>query len=434
MLSEASVRPGSGGQSALASQPEGGTVITAQAPDPALELLARTAAVAAGGLDPDLLADFLPTVLALVRDHSRVRRDDLRRFADAGRSAARRGVALRALVELYLSSAWRLWPQLPEVQGAGSDPAGVVRAGETVLRACDEAVAALAEGYQLARREVMREQATARREFVDDLLIGGARTGVGMIDRAAFYGLRLAGPQAVVVVTAARPFADGSSVTRTIERSLHGAKADADPFVTTKDGSLVVIFAAPDRAAVDEVRSRLVSQLPAAPGGSGAANVRLERIAPVGEWRLAIGRPHPGPDGVRMSYEDARDAFRFARRLRSHQQILDASDLLLHRVLARDEGALRELVADVLGPLVAARGGAEPLLATLEAYFGAAGNASAAARDMHLSVRALTYRLDRIRTLTGRDLADPAGRLELQTSVLGARLIGWPGSPRPVPR
>ena len=49
-----------------------------------------------------------------------------------------------------------------------------------------------------------------------------------------------------------------------------------------------------------------------------------------------------------------------------------------------------------------------------------------AARTLHLSVRALTYRLAKIAALTGRDPVDPANRLELQTAVAGARLLGWP--------
>ena len=80
----------------------------------------------------------------------------------------------------------------------------------------------------------------------------------------------------------------------------------------------------------------------------------------------------------------------------------------------------------MLTPLTAARGGAEPLLRTLEAYFAAGGNASLGARSLHLSVRALTYRLEKIAELTGRDPADPAQRFELQTAVTGARLLGWP--------
>jgi DNA-binding PucR family transcriptional regulator len=71
------------------------------------------------------------------------------------------------------------------------------------------------------------------------------------------------------------------------------------------------------------------------------------------------------------------------------------------------------------------RGGAQPLLDTLTAYF-ATGCVAAAARRLCLSVRVLTYRLERIQQLTGADPADPAHRYTPQTAVIGARLLDWP--------
>lgn len=111
------------------------------------------------------------------------------------------------LLDLYLSSAWRLWRGLPAVVAAQSDPTAVVAAGEVMLRAVDDAVANLAEGFQLARRSLVRSQVSARREFVDDLLTGGADV-VGLLGRASGFGLHLSGPHAVAVVTAAREFTD----------------------------------------------------------------------------------------------------------------------------------------------------------------------------------------------------------------------------------
>lgn len=55
--------------------------------------------------------------------------------------------------------------------------------------------------------------------------------------------------------------------------------------------------------------------------------------------------------------------------------------------------------------------------------------AAAAARHLSVSVRALTYRLARIHTLTGSDPTDPAHRYALQTAVIGARLLDWPNRP-----
>ena len=119
-------------------------------------------------------------------------------------------------------------------------------------------------------------------------------------------------------------------------------------------------------------------------------------------------------------------ALALGARLGGNEQVWDAADLLVQRVLVRDETAMRELVDAVLTPLTGARGGAESLLRTLEAYFATGGNASLAARSLHLSVRALTYRLEKVADLTRRDPTDPAQRFELQTAVTGARLLGWP--------
>jgi DNA-binding PucR family transcriptional regulator len=68
----------------------------------------------------------------------------------------------------------------------------------------------------------------------------------------------------------------------------------------------------------------------------------------------------------------------------------------------------------------------ETLLATLDTYFAAGSVTAETARRLHLSVRAVTYRLDRITTLTGHDPTDPAQRFTINAAVLGAKLLGWP--------
>jgi len=401
----------------------GGSEVSTAAPgDPPLQAIAAAAARDAGGLSVDLLADFLPVLLDRVASGHRLPSSALAGYGKAGRAAAHGGVALRALLDLYLSAAWRLWRHLPLVADATGGSAAVVDAGELMLRAVDDVVAVLTEGYQLARRDLVSAQATQRREFVDDLLLGGAQAVAGLVERAGLFGLNLAGPHAVVVVRAEKPFTDSSPLTGVLERSILGAKADADALVTTKDGHLVVIFAAPDRKAIDGVIDSLTSRLPRATPG-----VQLQRTAQVGSWRLGAGQAQQGPAGVRLSFEQAQEALELSARLGGTHQVVDAADLLLYRVLVRDEAAMRELMDAVLTPLTAARGGAYPLLSTLEAYFAAGGNASLGARSLHLSVRALTYRLEKIAELTGRAPADPTQRFELQTAVTGARLLGWPG-------
>lgn len=405
-----------------APAPDAGSGVTPV--DPAqLAAVARGAARDSGGVDRELLGDFLTVVVAAVADGRRLSRGEVGRFKDLGRQAAAAGVALRALLDLYLSSAWRLWEHLPEVQAAAGDPDGVVRAGKAVLRATDDGVAALAEGYQLARRELVRTEVSARREFVDNLLTG-SHDVPALIQQAAGFGLSLTGPHAVALVRAEKPFADNSPVTGILERAVLGSKADADALVATKDGQLVVVFAAPDRDAVQEVIEAITNALPAKEPQRNA--VQLTRVASVGDWQIGVGRARSGAAGVRSSFEDAREALDLGHRLGRRLAVLDATEMLVHRVLLRDEPAIRDLVEAVLNPLQQARGGAAPLLDTLLEYFSTGGNTARTARSLHLSVRAVTYRLARVKDLTGHDPDDPQQRFSLHTAVLGALLLGWP--------
>ena len=126
-------------------------------------------------------------------------------------------------------------------------------------------------------------------------------------------------------------------------------------------------------------------------------------------------------------------------RMQLDSPIVQSRDLLTYRVLARDQPALVDLVQSVLNPLHQARGGAGPLLETLVAYFESGCVATATATQLHLSVRAVTYRLDRVHKLTGFDPMTPAHRFTLHAAVLGAKLLGWPEqalppAPAPGPR
>jgi DNA-binding PucR family transcriptional regulator len=157
----------------------------------------------------------------------------------------------------------------------------------------------------------------------------------------------------------------------------------------------------------------------------------LSRLRHGSPWRVAVGRAHPGAYGIARSYEEAREGLTMATRMHVDRPIVETKDLLAYRVLARDQSALVDLIYSVLNPLREARGGAAPLVDTLAAYFECGGVATAAASRLHLSVRAVTYRLDRVKSLSGFDPLDPAHRFTLQAAVLGAKLLGWPERPLP---
>ncbi|MBO0771764.1 MAG: helix-turn-helix domain-containing protein, partial [Actinobacteria bacterium] len=493
-----------------------------------------------GGVPPGLLGGYLPAVVDAAASGRRLSAEELAGYSSSGEQAAQRGVALRGLVDLFLSATWRLWRELPA--DTGREP-GLRAAGLAVLRAADDAVAAAAEGFERAHLSLARREEGERREFFDDLLSG--RGGAGdLIARGERLGLRLAGPHQVVLAgpgpsrqgpagtdggAGARPggAAPGGGASASAPRgsvsgaSVLGSAAGADGAGADERGTGAVGADGPgsaagadgagtDGAGADERGTDAVgADVPGTDGGAdgagtdgagtdgagaggpgtdaagtGAAGADGRRTAPAPEatrldidslvadaaapspalattrrgqlvaivgatakdeadrvakalaraldqqqWRIAIGRAYPGPSGAVRSYEEASEALDVAHRLGLPDRIARAGDLLIYQVVLRDREAITDLVRTLLTPLATARGGAAPLLATLTSYFAHGGVAAAAARDLHLSVRAVTYRLARVRQLTGRDPTRSGDAFTLQVAVIGANLLDWPATP-----
>ena len=403
-------------------------------PGPDLASIAAAASREAGGVPVGLLGDYLPATAEAAASGRRLTAAELSGYGRSGEKAALAGVALRGLVDLFLSATWRLWRELP----AGTSATGVRAAGLAVLRAADDAVAAAAEGFERALLTVARREEAERREFFDDLLSG--RGGVGdLIVRGDQLGLRLAGPHQVVVAGSTAPGTALNPAGMEVDAVVADAAAPSPALVATRGGRIVAITGAADGKEADRVAralARLLAQArPAAGPGQPPAETRPGQAQagtgpePSPPWRIVVGRPYPGPSGVVRSYEEAAEALDVAERLGLPEPVASAADLLVYQVLLRDRTAITDLVRTVLMPLGTARGGAAPLLATLAAYFARGGVAAAAARDLHLSVRAVTYRLARVKDLTGRDPGLPADALTLQVAVIGARLLDWPATP-----
>jgi sugar diacid utilization regulator len=395
--------------------------VTAPGGGPDLAAITRAASREAGGVPPGLLGDYLPAVLDAFGSGRRLSAAELAGYARSGELAAEGGVALGGLVDLYLSATWRLWRELPADSYSPTVMRGAVLA---VLHAADDAVAAAAGGFERAYLSVARREEAERREFFEDLLSG--RGGVAdLLARGERLGLRLAGPHQVMVVGAA---ADGglNLAGVHIDSVVAEAAAPSSSLVLSRRGLLVVIVGSAGDDEAAGVARALAAAL--ARRGSGRRGDAREPGRAGPPWRIALGRPYPGPSGVVRSYDEATDALDAAQRLALADEVVKAADLLIYQVLLRDRAAITDLVQTLLTPLARARGGAAPLLATLDAYYARGGVAAAAARDLHLSVRTVTYRLARVRELTGRDPSRPADALALQVAVIGARMLDWPAT------
>ncbi|GAA2358473.1 PucR family transcriptional regulator [Dactylosporangium salmoneum] len=385
--------------------------------------VATAAAADAGGVPVGLLGDYLPMLADAAVSGRRPRRAELEAVGRLGRQAAEQGISAGRVVQLYLSSARRLWQDLPMV--VRSRDSEVVRAAaEAVLHVIDDAVATLAEGYAVARRDLVRREEALRRELIDDLLRGDSDLG-SLVERAEPFGLDLARVHQVALAAPSRRLPDTDTAISALEAVIFDRLGDRDVLVATKEGLLVVLAPAEAAAAGGTAPAGQDNDLGRLMHGE------LNRLRHGRPWRVAVGRPHPGLYGIARSYEEAREALTMAGRLHTDKAVISAHDLLVYRVLLRDQPAMVDLVSAVLTPLTQARGGAAPLLDTLDAYFATGAVATESAKRLHVSVRTVTYRLDRIKTLTGYDAADPAHRFTLQAAVLGAKVLNWPAERLP---
>lgn len=298
---------------------------------------------------------------------------------------------------------------------AAHDAAAVRDCAAGVFRAVDEVLAALADGYLAARRFAARREEAQRREFIDDLLTGSADVA-SLLERAEAIGLRLTAPHRVVAVRADRALADFGPVARELEATLATRLPTPDLLVASKDGLLACVL--PDGAG-DDI--------------GGLIATRVQALEPAHHRRVTVSQSRPGAIGVLRGWQEAKEALELADRLALPEVVVRADDLLAYRMLLRDRAAVGELVEHVLGPLRGARGGAGPLVETLVALFDHGGNTAATARALHLSVRAVLYRLERIIELSGYDLDQPAQRFTLQAAAVGARLLAWLDEAPPPP-
>ncbi|HET7071908.1 MAG TPA: helix-turn-helix domain-containing protein [Nocardioides sp.] len=300
-------------------------------------------------------------------------------------------------------------------------------AATAVLQVVDDAVASFAEGYAEAGRERVRREEALRRELVEDLLRGDAHLSE-LVERAEPFGLDLTRAHQVALAEPRRRLPSIAAATTALERVVLDRFGDRDVLVATKDGRVVVL------ALADATGAPPTSDGLKRTGDLGKlVHGELNRLRQGSPWRVAVGRAHPGAYGIARSYEEAREGLIMAARMNLDGPIVETRDVLTYRVLARDQPAIVDLVHSVLNPLREARGGAAPLLATMATYFDSGCVATTAAARLHLSVRAVTYRLARVKSLTGFDPLDPGDRFTLQVAVLGAKLLGWPDHKAPSP-
>ncbi|MEU7488536.1 helix-turn-helix domain-containing protein [Streptomyces sp. NPDC042319] len=272
-------------------------------------------------------------------------------------------------------------------------------ADEHIMFALEHAQQSLAHEL-MHLRELAEVELRLRRQLIDDLLEGTDETSAYARADAVGHDLRRTH---YVVVVHWLGNAEDDSFTRAVEQAT--ATTVARPLITRRGGRVVLLTQAkPDYA----VHAALAHEL-GTPDGAIGVSTRCD-----------------SPDGIPRCYQEALRALEVRQNSRQCSGTTFFDDLGLYRILGpgNDLRELEGFVREWLGRLIDydARHDTE-LVETLSRYFDCGGNYDDAAAALTVHRSTLRYRLQRIREISDRDLADVDIRLNLQVATRVWKII-----------
>jgi len=294
---------------------------------------------------------------------------------------------------------------------------------------------ALEHGSTVLALELAKERAAAeverrlRGDLVEEVLAGGLETEEAerVARQAERLGHRLPQRAWVVVLEADDDKTEAALAARgqqdRLDGALSGLVRSRLPGTLTLVRSASAVFLVPDELASDLASvEKLGAQILAA-----AAPVMKPGSASVGIGNLANGVAE-----LARSHVEARQALRLTRRAGSRAHVASYRSLGAFRLLleVQSPDALRRFVNELLGPLLEyAQNRDTPLLETLEALSAARWIRRAAARQLGIHINSMTYRVERIQTLTGLKLDDPETRVAISIALRARAMLGVPIRP-----
>jgi hypothetical protein len=131
---------------------------------------------------------------------------------------------------------------------------------------------------------------------------------------------------------------------------------------------------------------------------------RLLSADVAGDASLAVGEPHSGIDGWRLTHREAQAAQEVM--LRKPQRLTRARDVVLLAAVLRDEALAESLFETYLAPLEGHGDSGAVLRETLRAYFSAGLNAATAAAALAVDRHTVQRRLRKVEQALGRLLPE----------------------------
>jgi sugar diacid utilization regulator/putative methionine-R-sulfoxide reductase with GAF domain len=289
---------------------------------------------------------------------------------------------------------------------------------------------ALEHGSTILALELAKERAAAeverrlRGDLVEEVLAGGLEGDEAerVARQAERLGHRLPQRAWVMVLepdddeTEAALAAPGRQ--DRLDSALSGIVRSRMPEALTLVRSASAVFLVPDEVASDLAAiEKLAAQILAA----------ASPIMKPGSASAGIGNLANSVGELARSHLEARQALRLTRRAGGRGRVASYRSLGAFRLLleVQSPDALRRFVDELLGTLLSyAQSRDTPLLETLEALSAARWVRRAAARNLGIHINSMSYRVDRIQSLTGLQLDDPETRVAISIALRARTMLG----------
>ncbi len=287
---------------------------------------------------------------------------------------------------------------------------------------------ALEHGSTVLALEMSKERAAAeverrlRGDLVEEVLAGGLEGDEAerIARQAERLGHRLPHRAWVMVLEPDDDETEAAVLTRgdRLDAALSGLIRSRMPDTLALVRSASAVFLVPDEVAPDLAAcEKLAGQILAA-----AAPIMKPGSASVGFGNLANSVAE-----LARSHVEARQALRLTRRAGGRGRVASYRALGAFRLLLEVQSpeALRRFVEELLGPLLEyAQSRDTPLLETLEALSTKRWVRRAAARHLSIHINSMSYRVERIQSLTGLSLDDPETRVAISIALRARAMLG----------
>jgi sugar diacid utilization regulator len=320
--------------------------------------------------------------------------------------------ALRATQQVPLSEmlhAYRLghrtvWERLVRILSDFSDVLDASLALTTLTLSYTELISsAVAEGYIDHQRGILMQLDRSRRDLLDSILLGTVNERADTLKLASNFAL-VPGADFVVVVmnrVAASAVRSGDAESRAAEAlRRHLSLGVAQPFVVVRHGEVVSI------APLSRARASSIAHL-----------VRLahSELTAAGEsWAAGVSTVCAGLAEVARGYREAREAIGSATASASVCALLEQSvhDYVVEHA---DSTAIRMIPPAARRLLASDAAGDRMLVETVQAYTKAEMSVRDAADGLAVHPNTVSYRLEKLGRLLGRDVCRFSDLVEVMT-------------------